>query len=266
MKDEGVGESALKSAAARLGLQAHFVSRRQLDPDGALADLENCASKARVALVSWHDDDENHFHWVCVPGFTRTGDVIVFDPSEMDDDVSSRTYRSLHGSSRHVGGVMSRARFRNWITPELGVDPNGDDPHFFIELWPTADAKQRFVPGAPDDELLARMRRRPVLLERFDTFIDDLRDIFGPPSAGPGIDACDFLQKRRARLVSMVAAWTDREAVDRKVVEAEIEDLVALTRCYRFRVPARGEDDVLASLGFYLGWRACEEAYELERA
>lgn len=230
-----------------------------------IADIRKATAKGHTALVCWHGDDDNFFsHWVCVAGFTGGGRVILFDPNLTDVDLDPPAFSYI--DEDYAPSFMSLARFRAWLVPDEELDDDGDPYHFFMELWPAEDSRDRFVKGMVTEELLQEMRRDDELITCFDEYIDDLRDIFGVPSTIEGGErACEFLERHRNEILATVGRWTLADCVPRSYYEREIKSVLALTRCYEFRVEPGKEAEVMRDLGFYLGWRACEYTFEVGR-
>jgi len=260
----GTHEDEIRAAAQFLGLEVAFHHHRASDPRGCFADLRTAAANGHPCLVTFHDDDSLHFHWVCVGGFDGS-DVLVFDPALLDcGNVPAVLFDPVDPDGEHAPARMSVRRFEEWITPSTPV-PDGDDHHFFLELLPAEDHADRFVPGGVTGALLDEMRDDDELYRNYDEHMDDLRTMFGVPSQVPdGQTAHDFLRQNRDRLLEAAEAWT--LPAQSTFFEREFRSLLALTKAYYgFRVAPGDEAGVLARVGFYLGWRACEHAYEVGR-
>jgi hypothetical protein len=260
-KRNTVDEHRITEVAEALGLRVVPHAYPVTNPDGVLADLEEATRKQHVCIVSWHDEDENDFHWVCVAGFAADR-VLLFDPFLCDDDLPRR-FEVLEED--HAAGLMSRKRFCEWLVPFQPVEKPGDH-HFFLELWPRDDLRQRWMPGMVDEQLFDTMRRDDELIANFDEYLDDLSDIFGHPASFEGGEpAWQFLERHQAELKRLFDLWTLPESCPKKFRKLELGSLLALTRCYAFRVQPGAEGRVLLNLGWYLGWRACTRSYEVDR-
>jgi hypothetical protein len=260
---KGTSEDELAAAAHRLSLDLAVHSYSKFDPQRCLADLQTATGKGHPCIVSFHDDDQNHFHWVCVAGFEGT-DVIVLDPALLDCDLPEILFDPLDPEGEYVPARMSVRRFVEWITT---ADPlkAGEDSHFFIELWPSDDHQKRFVPGRWTGELLRAMEEDPDLCRHFDEYIDDLRSIFGIPGGkDEGRPAHEFLLEHERWLNRLAEQWTT-EPEQVTFYAQEIRTLLALTKAYRFTVAVNDEPNTLARLCFYLGWMGCENTYEVGR-
>lgn len=261
---DGVTEKQIAKAARRIGLESSFHAYGEKEePDRVIEDMKAAIAKGHVCLATWHEEDDRHFHWVCVAGFTGCDRVLLLDPLLLDDDLPDDKFTVLDEDYEHAPGFMSLKRFRAWITPD--EDPGDDEYHFFMEVWPTDEALSefRFVPGLADEALFHAMGKDPELITDFDEYIDDLRTIFDVGSHGT--PACEYLERNRPELLELVDRWTLSDYCPKEYYRREIDSLIALTRCYRFCVPAGKEMSVMGDLAFYLGWRACEYSYDVGR-
>lgn len=263
MMAEGNDEHDVRKSATKLGLESKLRGRRREAPDAFLGDLEEATAKGHTCLVTLHGDDANHFHWVVVAAFSEDGEwVLVLDPMLLDDDLSKSTFRYV--DDERAVGLMRRSRLRSWITPDFDLE--GEDAHFFLELWPAKSAGDRFVDGRISTELFTEMQRDPELCEHFDEYVDDLRDIF-PARAGEAgaTSALEFLDVHAEALVATCQRWTLPAAVEPSWFEAEVATLQALCRTFDFRLRRGDDEEALRALSFLLGFRAAEKAYRVGR-
>lgn len=261
----GFDEDEIARAARRFGLRVRPHARKSTDVDWMLEELKKATAKGHPCIATWHDDDANHFHWVCVAGFSQDGErAIVLDPYFLDDDEHARRFRPVDAEGEAVIAWMSVKRLREWFEPVCDFDP-GDDHHFFLEVWPEERTPGRYLPGMIDPDTMAWMESDREMAVHFDEYLDDLRDIFGTPSGrADAPSAAVFLDEHRGRILSTCDRWTFEKFVPKAYFRDELEALRELCRAYRLEV-ARPEADVFRDLGFYLGWRACEQTWKVGR-
>jgi hypothetical protein len=263
-------EFALLSAAKKAGLAGKFHNFTKKDSDSYMERLRECLANNHACIITWHDDDENHFHWVCVAGKPSVDRFIVYDPSMMDyfyNDLSAKSYDPVDTDDPdydYVPATMSASRLKEWITPAVEVDEEGDDYHFILELWPAS--YETYIPGMIDFELITEMKRDPEIYMFFDEYIDDLKSIFGNPLAiKDGEPAYKFFAKNKINYENMINHWTLSDDCPPSFYCRELRSLMEITRCYEFKVQRGKEEEVIKNLSFYLGWRACEYSYEVGR-
>ncbi len=268
---EGMSENDLRRAGKRLGLTVTFRRFLKRSPKDVIDALRTATSNGHPCIVCVHDDDDAFFHWIVVAGFSGEW-TIVFDPSTLDEgEYSESTYwlADDSGNAKYAPGLMKVSRLAAWIdtTNELAGEidaDHGGEHHLFLEVAVAPDRRSEFVPGLPDEGLIRRMRYDLDLARHFDQYIDDLRDIFGraPWSGEEGrVPAHEFLERNRGRIDDLFATWTLREFCSAADLNGELENLIAICRCYRFSVPRNDEARVWSHLSFYLGWRAAELSY-----
>lgn len=270
---DGTDEHNLKRAAAKLGMVMTFRRFYARDADQVIEELRRATGEGHPCIVCVHDDDDAFFHWICVAGFSGNW-ALVFDPSTLDEgDYSESTYwlADNDGDADFSPGLMKVSRLAAWIdtTNEMAEeieDEYGGEHHLFLELSVASARRGDFVPGMADEALLRRMRLDLDLASSFDQYIDDLRDVFGTPrwnGGSKGEPAHRFIDKNRARIDELFSRWTLKEFCSRDDMEQEIENLLAITRCYGFTVTSGEETRAWANLAFYLGWWAAECSYEV---
>ncbi|MDZ4180668.1 MAG: hypothetical protein U1E29_15795, partial [Coriobacteriia bacterium] len=231
---DGTSEDEIRDAARGLGLEVAFHHYKVHSSAQFIADLRHATGRHHPCVVSFHGDDEDHFHWVCVGGFDGA-DVLLFDPSLLDEGkVPAAQFGPVDPEGEHAPARMSVRRLEEWTTASDPVEP-GEDYHFFMEFWPAADYEDRFVPGGVTGDLLDEMREDDELFRCFDEYIDDLRTMFGPPAAtSGGRSAHEFLLDHERRLLGLARDWTLAE--QRPFYDRELRSLLAMTKAYDFRV------------------------------
>jgi hypothetical protein len=245
---------------------------RERNAGHVIEELRRATGEGHPCIVCVHDDDDAFFHWICVAGFS--GDwALVFDPATLDDDMNESTYWTADNDSEveYSPGLMKVSRLKAWVdssddlAEEIEEDCGGEH-HLFLEVAVAADRRREFVPGMADEALVRRMRRDLDLAISFDQYIDDLRDAFGVPPWDGGIDrepAHEFIERNRHRIEELFATWTMKDCCPQQVIDEEIENLLAITRCYRFSVSRSAEAQAWANFAFYLGWFAAEASYDV---
>lgn len=270
---DGMSEEDLRRAGNRLGLRLRFHRFFERSPARVIDELRRATRRHHPCLVCVHDDSDAFFHWICVARFTRDW-AIVFDPATLDEgEYSEATYwlADNSGNAAYSPGLMKISRLAAWIdtTEELSGEienEHGGEHHLFIEVSVAPERRGRFVPGFPNEALVRRMRRHLDLARSFDRYIDDLRDIFGRPSwnrTKGRMPAHVLLERQRPSIHELFATWTLREYCSPADLKCELENLIAITRCYRFSVPRRGAAEAWRHLAFYLGWWAAEQSNEV---
>ena len=262
--DPAYDEHDLKKAAKKAGLNYKFHNFTESDPNGFMKRLQECLVKKHACIVTWHTEGVNHFHWVCVAGAPSKDRLIVFDPYLMDTDSSARTFDHVDkDEEEYAPATMSMARFKEWIKPEEDVE-DGEDYHFILELWP--EKYDQYVPGMVDFALISEMKKAPEIYQFFDEYMDDLRTIFGNPAdIKNGESAHEFLLANKDTYENMVELWTLKEYCPASFYVRELKSLIAITKCYDFKIEKSKEAEAIRNLSYYLGWRACEYSYEVGR-
>ena len=234
----GVDEREIARVARRFGLAARHHNYRALDPRRFVADLQAATARRHACILTFHGDGGNHVHWVTVAGFSGSR-AILLDPSRS----RSESLELVDPERRRGVGLIPVARLRELITPVRAVEP-GDDHHYFLEVWPSARARARFLPGLLDRPLLERMRVDPSLRRHCDEHLDDLRALLGNPFLVQGEPAAALLARHRRRLRDSggTVAW---------------RSLCALVRAYPFVVRPGTERNALEGIGELLSsrWR-----------
>ncbi len=249
---EGFSEGELKRAAHRLGLAVRLRSWDN-DPAACLQALKDATAAGHPCIISTHDDDNPHFHWMCVGGFS--GDkAVVFDPSLFDE--GRRPFRLLSRDSGTVAGLMEERRLLAWLTP---TDPS--DGQFFMELWPETDAFPSHFRWTR--RLQSSFERHEWFSANYDEYVDETRSLFRSP--GP-LRASEFIDRHLERLVAG-GAWWMSEAQQRaeRVVRAELEAWAAVADAYSLTLAADDESRALSELSLLLGFRIAEYVYDAGR-
>jgi hypothetical protein len=252
----GYSEHELARAASRLGLSVR--RRRWRDaPAAAVRSLRSATAKGHPCIVSVHDDDNPHFHWMCVAGFVSPDRAVVLDPSALDD--GRYDFRRLDSGESTVVGLMSASRLQAWLTP-TDRGESGED-QFFLELSP---ASPRFAARFTWHDGLTRvMTQHEHFAPNFDEYVDEMRTAF----PGPGrLRAADLLDDVRAEVIREATQWVAvpaREATS--LFSRELDAWTAVAKAYDLRVGPGREPYAVATLTGLLGWRAAEYMYDAGR-
>jgi hypothetical protein len=270
---EGTCEDDLRRAANKLGLMVRVRRFYKRDPDAVLEQMRVATEKGHPCIVCVHDDDDAFFHWIVVASVSEDW-AVVFDPATTDADLSESTYWLADTDADLCPGLMRISRLKAWIdTPadlqDEIVETYGGEHHCFLEVSVAPDRRREFTPGMIDEETLRLMRCDNDLAASFDQYIDDLRDIFGaPPWNGAGQDrepAHRFIERNRGRIDKLLSTWVLSEFCSRDDLDLELQNLVAISRSYRFSVAKGDEEHTWANLTFYLGWWAATCAHRVEK-
>lgn len=251
----GYDERDLGRAAKKLGLQGRPRFWRN-DPDACVKALQVATAKGHVCVLCAHDDDNPHFHWMCVTGFETPDQAVVLDPSTFDSDAGPKTYRLLSPNEDCVPAVMATKRLREWVTPS---EPG--DGQFFLELWPEST---RFPQTFRWHEGLTRlMVKHAHFALCYDEYVDEVRKVFGDEK---GADAADFLGSVRDRLVADAEPWMAFPKLGAtRFLNLELDAWTAIARAYSLKVKAGEETRAMSNLSLVLGRRAAEFMYDAGR-
>ncbi len=232
----GYGEKHLELAANKLGLTARTRTWRN-NPEACLNAMKAAAARGNVCIASVHDDDDSHFHWMCVAGFEGATKAVVLDPSMFDTRLGSSTFRLLDPAGERVPALMAVSRLKAWLTP---TKPG--DGQFFLEL--SAGAR-RFRWHA---ELTRVMSKHEHFLEHYDEYVDEMRGVFG---AKRGEFATAFIESIRGELLIPT-----RSLAERRLINLELDAWEAVCRAYGLRIEASKQRQALTTLSDLLGRRA----------